>query len=190
MKDLADRYALHVAQQNGGSTLAAAFATLDFGDLEGKARIATERAARRHEALSRFGTMEALFGDTPAEKACKEALDGMDLLKSLHHQFDMAEAAKRFDAKEDLAPATLADCLHERAYWHSLYWLRNAFEGYGDPDSAGQAHDDHCFAALARIPPRTTAEALAVLAYLEAEDCLDRPETSAILRNLIGGPPR
>lgn len=187
MKALADRYADHIIR-NGGHTMQAVFETLGFGELERRAKGAIAKAARRHEALSRFGTMEALFADTPAEAACRAALDGMEALQSNHYRFDEAQAAERFFALPALAPTSLEDCLHARNFWDALYRLRSAAGDIGDPDSAGQAHDDFAFAALERIPPRTTAEALTVLDYLVDQDAMNRGETNDILRNLIAGP--
>jgi len=100
-------------------------------------------------------------------------------------EFDAGPAAERFTACAELARATLADCLYEQAYWSDLYRLRHAVGDIVDADPAGQAHEDYCFAALARIPPRTTAEALAVLDYLEANDRMDSSESSAILREPV-----
>lgn len=186
VKELGNRYAAHI-MRNGGHTMQAVFATISFGELEGRARRAIAKAACRHEALSRFGTMEALFSDTLAEAACRAALDGMTRVGAML-ELDGSQTAERFTARAELAPATLADCLHEQAYWRDLYRLRHAVGDIGDADPAGQAHDDYCFAALARIPPRTAAEALAALDYLEAAGRMDSRETPAILRNLIRGP--
>ena len=187
MKMLEDRYAAHVAR-SGGHVFQVMLATMNFGDLESLAKAAVKNAAQRHEALSRFGSEDALFADTPAEAACKEALVGMEALKSNHYRFDEAQAAERFSTRPALAPATLADCLFAMDYWDALYGLRSATGDIGDPDSVGQAHDDFCFAAMARIPPRTTDEAVAVLNYLIERDAMDRVEAKDILRNLVNGP--
>ena len=186
MKALADRYAAHIVR-SGGSTLQAACSTINFGDLEGGALRAIKKAQRQHEALSRFGSEEALFHDVPAEAACRTALDGLKRPESGFRDFDEDEAAERFVAHVELAPATLSDCLHGRAYWDDLYRLRHAVDDFGDPDPAGQAHDEYCFSSMARIRPRDTEEALAVFEYLQESEYMDRKEVPAILRNLIAG---
>jgi hypothetical protein len=187
MNTLADRYAAHILG-SGGHTMQAVFATMGFGELEARAKGAIAKEARRHEALSRFGAADALFADVPAEAACKEALDGMEALQAKHYRFDEEQATERFSARPALAPATLEDCLYAMNFWDALYRLRSAAGDIGDPDSAGQAHDDYAFASLARIPPRTTVEAIVVLDYLTDKDAMDRAETNDILRNLIRGP--
>lgn len=187
MKTLADRCTAHI-MRSGGHTMQAVFATMGFGELEGRAKGSIAKAARRHEALSRFVTMEALFADAPAEAACKEALDAMEAVQANHYRFDKDQAAERFSARPALVPTTLEDCIFAMDFWDALYRLRSAAGDIGDPDSAGQAHDDYAFASLARIPPRTTAEAIAVLDYLADHSAMDRAETNDILRNLIRGP--
>lgn len=188
MKTLADRYSEHI-MRSGGHIMQAVFATMGFGELEARAGGAIAKAARRHEALSRFGSEAALFCKTPAEEACERALRGLEQVKTKGgwHEFDAAQADARFAAHQ-LTPHTLADVLYVHDYGAALYSLRHA----ASPDASDhwpefQEHEDHAFRMLARIPPRDTAEALAVLDHLEKNGLMDRTETSSILRNLIRG---
>ena len=186
MKDLGLRYGQHLMRQHGSSVMAA-FGSMGFGELESQANGAIERQRKRHIALSRFGTEESLFSDTPAEAACKKALRGVKRIKDgIFNDYDMEQVAERFAKRPDLQPNTLADCLHGRAYWDELYRLRAPF-GCGDSPAYAQAHDDHCFAMLAKIATRTKEESLAVLEHMEEHDGTDRKESPAILRNLVTG---
>lgn len=186
MKDLGVRYGQHLIRQHGSSMMAA-LGSLNFGELESLANGAIERQRERHIALSHFGTEDVLFSDTPAEAACKKALRGVKRIKDgIFNDYDMEQVAERFAKRPDLQPNTLADCLHGRAYWDELYRLRAPF-GCGDSPAYAQAHDDHCFAMLAKIATRTKEESLAVLEYMEEHDGTDRKESPAILRNLVTG---
>lgn len=187
MKDLGVRYSQYLMRQHGSSMMAA-LGSMNFGELESQANGAIERQRKRHIALSRFGTEEALFSDTPAEAACKKALRGVKRIKNrIFNDYDMEQVAACFAKKPDLQPYTLADCIHGLAYWHELYRLRAPFDGHGDGPAYAQAHDDYCFAMLAKSAPRTKDEALAVFDYMEEHDATDRTEAPAILRNLIEG---
>lgn len=187
MKELGLRYGNYLARKHG-SAFMAAFGSMGFGNLESQAKAAIERKEKQHAALSRFGSIDALFSETAAEIACKKALRGLKRNKDKHLQYDDVQATERFSKKPDLLPHTLADCLHEQTYWRDLYWLRASFENCaGDSYPAGQAHDDYCFAMLAKIAPRTKDEALAVFEYLDKCDAIDRTEGPDILRNLIAG---
>lgn len=187
MKDLGLRYGQHLMRQHGSSMMAA-FGSMGFGELESQAQGAIKKKQRQHVALSRFGTVEALFSDTPAEAACKKALRGVKRIKGEpFNDYDMAQAAERFAKKPDLQPLTLADCLHGQAYWHELYKLRCPFDGHGDAPAYAQAHDDHCFSLMAKLAPRSKDEALAVFDYMEDREATDRTEGPAIVRNLIAG---
>jgi hypothetical protein len=187
MKELGLRYGQHLARQHGNSFVAA-LGSMGFGELESQAKGAIERKQKQHLALSRFGTVDALFSDTAAETACKKALRGVKRIKKgVFNDYDPSQVEQRFSKSVDLRPNTLADCLHGRDYWNQLYWLRAAFEGVGDSPAYAQAHDDHCFAMLAKITPRSKDESLAVLVHLEERDATDRQESPAVLRNLIAG---
>lgn len=186
MEQLGQRYASYLMGQHRSSMMAA-LGSMGFGNLESQAKGAIERKQKQHVALSRFGTVEALFADTPVEAACKKAMRGLKRAKAMSFIYDDPQAAERFSARPDLHPQTLADCLHGLTYWRELYWLRAPFNGYGDGPVYAQAHDDHCFAMLAKLAPRSKDEALAVLECLEDHDATDRKESPAILRNLISG---
>lgn len=186
-KDLSLRYSHYLMRQHGSSMMAA-LGSMGFGDLESQAERAIERKQKQHAALSRFGTVDALFNDTAAEATCKKTLRGVKRIKDrIFNAYAPGQVEQRFSARPDLHPLTLADCLHGLDYWHQLYWLRAAFEGIGDGPAYAQAHADYCFAVLAKIAPRSKFESLAVLEYMETEDAQNRTESPAILRNLIAG---
>lgn len=185
MKELGDRYAQHLMRTHGNSFMAA-FGSMSFGELESQAQSAIEKRQRKNDALSRFGSVESLFAATPGEAACKTALKGVRRGKQSWHYFDEAQAAKRFQKHPDLQPQTLADCIFARSHWRELYQLRAPFD-CGDSDPAVQAHEDHCFAMMAQLLPRSKEEALSVLSEIETDELGDRSETPAILRNLVSG---
>jgi hypothetical protein len=186
MKDLGLRYGQYLMRQHGSSMMAA-MGTMGFGALESQAQGTIERQRKQHAALSHFGTVEALFSDTPAEAACKRALRGVKRIKDgIFNDYDLEQVAERFAKKADLQPHTLSDCLYGLDYWNQLYWLRAPF-GNGDSPAYAQAHDDLCFAMLAKIAPRSKDESLAVLVHMEERDAEDREESPGILRNLISG---
>lgn len=181
MGDLGKRYAVHIARKTGNA-FGAALSSFRFGELEDQAKRAIERAARRHEALSRFGNEETLFADTPAETACIAALRRVK--RGKHFGYDDAAVAIRFAKHPALVPATIDDCLYAIAYWDALYWLRAATGEHGDAAEQATAHRYYCRDMLARIHPRNAAEALAVLSHLD-EDVQDWGTAQPIIRNLI-----
>ena len=180
LPELEKRYMNHLVSKNPGNVFAA-FASFGFADLQGLAQSAVEKLARQHEATSRFG--DALFANTPAEQFCIEALAGLKRGRML--DFDEQAVDARFEARPELLPHTLSDCLHEMAYWSSLYWLRNSMD-FGDSAPEAQARDSFVFRRLACTRARTKAEAVAVLRYLADDERMDDKETEAILLNLIG----
>lgn len=185
-KVLEKRYTDYVARVSKGH-FGAVMMTFGFADLEGLAKRELNLAARRHELLARFGSIEAAFKNTAAEDACKKALRGLKRDKTWDN-FDGEAAESRFAVKPELAPTTLDDCLHGMAFWRQLYSLRAAAnEGLGDPHPAGEAHDYYCFDMLARIAPRSSSEALRVFEHLVDEQKMGYTDTPAILRNLIAG---
>ena len=138
--------------------------------------------------MSRFGTVDRLFADTPSEAACKTALKGLRKKKGSTWEYDANKADARFLKHPALVPSTLADCLHAREYESALYRLRQAsVDMAGDHWPEFQEHADFCFRQLAQIKPRTKAEALAVFEHLEERDATDRAEGPDIIRNLISG---
>lgn len=185
MKVLGERYA-KILQGQGAHGLQVMFATIRFGELESQAKRAIEKAKRKHEALARFGSIDALFAKTPAEAATKKALRGIKRNKKWD-SYDQDDAALRFRARPDLAPHTLADCIHAQRYADELYSLRSASADAGDHWPAFQAYDDYAFHSMATIPPRSRDEALQAFDFLIADDALGRTGAKDVLRNLIAG---
>lgn len=185
-KELEKRFCDYLTRVSGGNPMAALFGGFGFGDLEALARNTTERQSRKDEALSRFGSIDALFAETAAETACKAALKGLRKKKDSIWGYDQEQASARFMKYPELVPATMADCLHSQAYERHLYQLRCAsVEIAGEHWDQFQEHADFCFRQLAHIKPRTKDEAMAVFEHLEAVSGMDRKEGPAILRNLI-----
>lgn len=183
-KELEDRYCNHLRAASGGNIFAVLLGGFGFADLEGLAKNSAEQLARKHEAISRFGSIETLFKKSRAEMACERALRGLKRDKSWN-TYDDVEADARFAKHPELVPHTLSDCLFAQSQATKLYWLRHACEkNAGDHWPAFQEHDDYCFRSMARIPPVSKDEALAVFDYLD-EDAKDRTEAPSILRNLI-----
>lgn len=184
LKTLEKRYTDWLGKENPGN-LFATFASIGFDDLEGLARRSIQKAARQHEARSRFG--DALFEDTEAERFCIDTLHG---LKPDHMGFYAdSEADQRFKAHPEMLPNTLADCLHEISYWNELSALRYAVDGLGDDPPEDYARRSFAFRMLGRIRPRSKEEALQVMRWLlsDKQNNMDRgSETDAILLNLIG----
>lgn len=183
LMDLEKRYTKHMIAKHPGS-LSAAFASIGFADLDRLAKRSIEKLDKQQEARARFG--DDLFADTPAERFCADALDGLD--RGNGWTFDKAEVDQRFAARTDLVPHTLGDCLHELAYWDHLASLRYAVGGTcaGDPSPEASARKDFAFRCLARIRARTKDEAIAVFRYLSDSDRMDITEANDILLNLIG----
>ena len=177
--ELEERYTQHLRVTNPGNPFAT-FASFDFADLDMLAKRSIKKLALQTEAASRFG--DGLFADTAAEQFCIDALSGLKRNRML--DFDKQEVGARFEARADLMPNTLTDCLHELAYWSDLYRLRNST---GSCDNAPEAYarESFVFGSLAHIRSRTKEEAVAVFRYLAAEDRMGDTETEAILLNLI-----
>ena len=183
MKLLEDRYAAHVRKTHPDNVFAVLFATMDFGDLEKRAKQAVEKEARKREALSRFGSVEALFAATPAEAACGKALRG---LKRKNGFYDSRQARSRFERHPALVPATIDDCLYVFEYWERLYVLRSAAVDYaGDPLQETSEHDSYCFAKMSDVHPRSGAEAIRAFDHMNSCDRLGWSHGPEVLRNLI-----
>lgn len=186
LTELEKRYTKHLASANPGNPFAT-FASIGFDDLEGLARKSIQKAARQHEARSRFG--DSLFEDTEAERFCITALAGVK--PGEFGAINNGVAAQCFQAHPELLPHTLSDCLHELAYWSDLYWLRHSVAGTGGSDGPGEAYARRHFSfrCLAEIRPRSKHEALAVLQWMLADrqnNAGNDGENDAILLNLIG----
>lgn len=181
MKTLEDRYATYL-RSTGAHAMQIVFATVGFGDLKNQAERALRDARNRNEALARFGSIESLFNDTDAEKACRKALRG---LKRSEMSFYVEEQARdRFGRHAELKPATIGDCLYARAYWNKLYWLRAATADCGDSLPQGSAHEDYCLASLAHIRPCNAEDAAAAFDHVYEADSVDWERARPILRNL------
>lgn len=184
--DLERAYGDWLARNSPGGVMAAVFGSIGFANLEELASRILDKAAVRAEALARFGSDDDLFAPTPAERFCTDALAGLECTGPFS-DYAPEEVAERFEARADLMPQTLADVLHELAYWRSLYGLRGPF-GCGDDLPEVGARKDFLDGQMARIRPRNRAEALAVLEQLVERERLEDDEGIAILKNLIGAP--
>lgn len=187
LAELENRYRDHLVAQSPGNWVAA-MSSFGFADLENLATISIQKLTRQHEALSRFGSIDALFDKTPAEQFCIDTLAGLKRKREFG-ELDAAHVDQRFQARPELMPQTLSDCLHELAYWHSLYWLRSASVVHaGDHWPEVYGRTDFVFRSLSRIRARTKEEAVAVFRFLADSEHMDREETNDILMNLIGSP--
>jgi len=185
LKDLEKRYLAHLTARNPGNWVIG-LQTLGFADLDGLARGSIKTLTRKNEALARFGSVEGLFTDTPAEQFAIDALAGLKPRKDFG-DLDAGQVDERFKARPDLMPNTLTDCLHEMDYWHDLYTLRHAVDRDAS-DQGREAYARECFAfrSLAHIRPKTKIEAVAVFRWLADSERMDDTETESILLNLIG----
>ncbi|MEI7296582.1 hypothetical protein WCQ02_30950 [Paraburkholderia tropica] len=182
MKVLEKRY-MAILQKSGAHAFQILFGTMDFGEIELLANKAIKKSRDRHEALARFGSVESLFADTPAEKACRKALRG--LKAGVVGLFDKEPSYARFSKYPSLVPATIGDCLHARDYWRDLCRLRYATEDYGDNSPQSFAHECYCLAMLAHIRPRDAAEAISAFDHVAESDSVHSDEERPIMRNLI-----
>lgn len=185
-KDLETAYMMWLRKHHGD--MGAIFGSMGFADLKSHAEKVTRDAATKAEGLARFGTAEALHAETEAERFCIEALHGLDG-GGTPDGIDPDDVAQRFNARPDLLPMSLDDCLFELAYWSDLYQLRRPY-GYSDHAHEVYARERFIFAELAHIRPRTKAEAIDVLRYLaeDGEDRMGDEHAQAILENLVGLP--
>lgn len=184
MKELGDRYAAHIRRNQPGNLFAVLFATMNFGDLEKQAEAAVSKAALKHEALSRFGSEEALFKEHPAERQCRLALKGM---KSDELGFiDDKEAKKGFDKRPALIPHTIDDCLHVIGFWSHFYALRRSLcQSYHESTRESYAHENYAFFMLGEVPVSSEKEALAAFDHIQQDDKEGWAETASIYRHLI-----
>lgn len=185
LKELEKRYTDWLRKQSPDNPFAT-FASIGFDDLESLAKRSITKAARQHEARSRFG--DDLFADTPAELFCITALNGIEPGSFGFVDDDMA--TERFEAHPELMPHTLNDCLRELAYWRELYWLRNSVDSHSsDGPNEAYARRSFAFRMLGQIRPRSREEALTVLRWMleDKQNNMDHGDnTDAILLNLIG----
>lgn len=182
LADLEKRYTRLLAEASPGN-LFATFASFGFADLERKAQKAIKDRAARIEAFARF---DDPLAETDAEWFCIQLLEGAGMGEQ-DIFIDKDQAAARFRARPELMPHTLADCLHELAYWSDLYRLRNVIDrDCSEGPMEATAREWFVFGLLAEIRPRSRDEAKAVLRYLADEGRMDQCEVDAILANLIG----
>ena len=183
LAELEKRYTKHMIATHPGS-FGAALASFGFSDLKGLAKSSINKLGKQQEARARFG--DDLFMDTPAERFCSDALDGLD--RGTGWTFDKAAVDARFSECVGLLPHTLGDCLHELVYWDHLGRLRDAVEGTGAGDLSPEAsaREDFVFRCLAHIRARTKDEAIAVFHFLAKSERQDDDEANEILLNLIG----
>lgn len=185
--ELEKRYGDFLMRQTGGNTMRAVFGSIGFANLKGLAESTLDKQARKREALARFGSDQAVFATLPQEQFCMDALALVPQDTKGWREYDSAQANAAFAQHQDMAPRTLADCLHELEFWDALYHLRNGWDNAGDdlPEVNARRHyiEAHC---LASIRPKTREEAKAVLRYMAAHEMFDRNETDAVLENLVG----
>lgn len=185
LKDLEKLYTEFLRRQHPNNPFAT-FASIGLEDLQGLARRSVEIARTRADALARFGNERDLFDVTPAERFCIDVLDGAKPGK--FGSLDDGDVAERIKARPELLPHTLADCLHELAYWRRLYELRHAVDrDLSDSAPEAYARERFTLAQMAHIRPRSRDEAAEVLRYLAGDaDRMDDEAAPGILRNLIG----
>jgi hypothetical protein len=184
LKDVEKRYTEYLHRTQPGN-FGAVLMSFGFSDIEGWIGTSIKRAARRHEAHSRFGS--DLLKDTPAEMFCIDALEGLRQKKP-DWDYDEKAVDKRFDKRVEQQPGTLTDCILELGFWTDLYWLRNAVHQHSDCAPQAHARQDYVFRMLSRISPRDPEEAADVFLYLQGNDGMDRAHTGSIILNLIGAP--
>ncbi len=109
LKELGSRYMKHLVSKNPNNWTVA-FQTIGFEDLEELANKSVVKLTRQHEAISRFGSIDNLFANTPAEEFCINTLRGLKVKKG-GYRLDDEQVDKRFQACPDLMPQTLSDCL-------------------------------------------------------------------------------
>lgn len=178
LKDIADRYAAYLRKQ-GHSVMEVVLKTIRFDELDGLAEKSKTTAARKAEALARFGDDPDLM--TEAERWAIRVLDGVDVGLMNKSQ---AEIAGRFKQHPELMPHTLADCLHELNFWNDLYWLKMAAEA-GEPAQECYEREHFVFDLMAEIRPRNREEATAVLQYIIDNERKDDRSADAVLLNLV-----
>lgn len=179
-KELERRYAQYLATTTG-NTMAAAFGSIFFADLESLAKRVREKTINRTEAAARFGTDDPDMM-TEADRFCIRVLKGAK--EGQFGGIDDDDAAARFQEHPELVPHTLEDCLYELAFHRDLYRLRCAATDWDGPQEL-YARERFTVSLLAQIRPRHKAEAKAVLQYLIDYDHKDDNHFDATLENLL-----
>lgn len=176
-EELATKYRQHLVSEGAGWT--AAFKTIGFGELDGKARVSIEKKAARDEAISRFGNDPEYQSE--AELWAINTLEGVKL--ELMRE-DRDEIARRFKLQPELLPHTLDDCLHELNYWDKYYWLIHALTD-GEPHPAASEREHFVFGLMVSIRPRSRAEAKRVMEHLLAGSRMEWAASNDILINIV-----
>lgn len=185
-KELENRYGDYLMRVSGGNTMKAVFGSIGFANIKGLADRTLDEQARRREALSRFGSQDAVFATLSQEQFCLDALALVPKQKGIW-PFDTALTNAAFATQSDLAPHTLSDCLYELAFWDGLYRLRDGWgTGCGDGPAEVNAREDYLFCCMGQLRPKTRQEAKLVLHYLADHGRMDRTGVDAVLDNLIG----
>ena len=186
-QELEKRYGDYLMQQSGGNTIVAAFGSVGFANLQGLAKGVLSKKQRRNEAIARFGSMDGVFATLAQEQFCMDALAPVPVASGAWGGIDQAQANAAFAQHPDMAPNTLADCLHELDFWDALHCLRTGWDNTGDELPEVYARrcyiDSHC---LSTIRPKSRQEAKTVLRYMAEHEMFNRTETDAVLENLIG----
>lgn len=167
-----------------GNTMVAAFSSIGFGELQSKAKAAIDKRKRQQEALSRFGTVDHLYEDTPQERFCMDTLALCPKNEKGWHGLDKKAAYALFEQQQDLAPHTLADCIYEYSFWQDLYSARSAFESIDNAHT--YAREEYLFWCMGRIKPRNREECRAVLRQMHDRDMMDWTGANDVLDNIIG----
>jgi hypothetical protein len=184
MKELGSRYNTYMIKANQGNFLAG-IRFIDFGDLSELANHAVKKLGRKNEALSRFGSDDALFAETPAEKFCTKALRGIKVEKDGVF-LPQDECNQRFLKHNEMVPTTMSDCLYEIAFWEELYSLRSSIDSFEFSREVWARENFIYEYMLAHLPPRDRDEALSVLEHVLQQDS-DKSANPEILRNLVCG---
>ena len=181
-KEIERRYMQHL-QATGGNPLIVAFSSIGFADLPGLVSVTRRKRAEMAESLRYFADANAAIATLPAEQRMIDILAdvGRD---GQYGDWSDATLDSAFRRHPDIVPPSLTAVMAEVAFWARLYELRKPFFGVYDEIPEVQARGAWLYNLLATIPPRSRAEALVVVDWLESRDLGHKLE-HAIMRNLI-----
>ena len=184
-KELGDRYTKHLISV--GAPWFELFRADDCANLESLASSRLQDLRNQREAVSRFGSKEALLNPSAMEEFCT------DVLSQKHPDETDSDA---FSAHRALRPNTLSDCLHELAYWVELRRLRGSFYRPWDDSQEVRKREDFLKQLLYEVRPVSREEARAVFdhvihnpdgyEYGPGPDYRGESYHRRIMRNLIG----
>lgn len=181
-KEIERRYMQHL-QATGGNAFIVALSSLGFADLPGLVSVVRRKRAAMAESLRYFADINAAIATQPAEQRMIDIL--ADVGRDGKYGDWSDEAMDRaFRRHPDIIPPSLTAVMAEVAFWARLYELRRPFFDCYDELPEVQARGTWLYSLLATIPPRSRAEALAVVDWLESRD-LGHTLEHAIMRNLI-----